>query len=234
MDPLTDLWAAQFHAQWTQRRRPVSVREFERPNFTSANSGARYRLMAGQENHHKSKDFDDFACGAPLQAVFTGEKSRGPSRRNSLKMQRVADLLNRTSVMRAWYTFATLFAVLAACVSITSPVRSQTQIVWSLSQAVEIHAAEDRATQDSATGSPSDAAVARNTHPSHLSQDHQALESECDDRDVDFEAAPIGSFSLADIPALRSQQQAQYTGSVIAAAHLRTSSDFPRGPPLHS
>ncbi len=131
-------------------------------------------------------------------------------------------------LLKAWYLVATLFAVLAACVSIATPVRSHALVLF-------VSGWQPRSTPPHMTRAP---------HRTHRASETALLTSgrtitkrwnqRRDRDDIDSEATAATPLSLELVPPPSLLEQPPSAGPLIAAAHLRVSTGFPRGPPAFS
>lgn len=177
--------------------------------------------MDEPEHCQESQDLDDRARSAQNRRIFPETAC--------VKGRRFVTSPEQLKLLRAWYTFATVFAVLIACINITNSLRSQAQLVWALASVVEVEASEKRALDPS-----SESTTARRSQSQQTSYGYQAHEAESDSHDVDCEATAARTQRIVSIPALREHQLAPPSGWLMTPAHLCVSSEFPRGPPTAS
>lgn len=124
---------------------------------------------------------------------------------------------------QAWYTVATLVAILVAWIGISSPMGSQGAA--SLPSGAPLLEGGHDSTPSYGSSS------VQNNVPHQWPHDRQALESERDIDDVDSDATEALPLSLEIVPPPDLPLPAHSAGTLIAAAHLRIATGFARGPP---
>lgn len=211
--------ASQLHGHCTEGPEAVSCDA----NCTSAVAGARHRFMDEPESCQESQDLDDLARSPQNRRIFPDVAGFCSKGRWSVASP------ERMKLLRAWYTFATVFAVFVACVSITNSIRSHAQLVWALAAVVEVEASEKRSLDPS-----SESTTAQRSHFQQSPHGYQAHEAESDNHDDDCEATAVRTHRILGIPALRERQVAPKSGWLMTPADLCVSSTFPRGPPTAS
>lgn len=179
--------------------------------------------MDEPEHCQTSQDLDELLGLSQERRTFPGMYGFFSKRRQSTAAS------EQMKILRAWCTLATVFAVFAACVSVTIPMRSQAQLVWAVASVVEVEASERRSI-DNLSGS-TEAQAPLSPFSSH---NHQAIEAESDGQDVDCGVIAVRTSRILSIPALQEQRLAPRADWLMTPTHLCVSSTFPRGPPTVS